>query len=218
VSTKERRTQRAPFADVVTDEGELRSLFRETSDAARRKQIDRLDEHCRIFIAHAPFVLVATSNADGTCDVSPRGGPPGFVAVLDDYRLAIGDLPGNKRVDSFSNLVTNAHVGLLFVVPGLGETLRVNGNAWVVRDPDVLDACTVHDRRPPVAIGVEVADAYIHCAKAFRRSNLWDPDQWPDRGDMPSAAAMLREHAGVQSVGVDVIEQALEDGYAKTMW
>jgi PPOX class probable FMN-dependent enzyme len=208
----------APFGDIVTDAAALSACFKEPSDNVRRKQIDHLDENCRAFIAHAPFALVATANADGTCDVSPKGGPPGFVAVLDDQRLAIGDLPGNNRIDSLRNVVANPNVGLLFVVPGMGETLRVNGRAWVVRDATVLDACEVHDRRPMVAIGVQVLEAYIHCAKAFRRSNLWDPAAWPDRSGVPSAAAMLRDHVGLQDVSVEVIEQALEDGYAKTMW
>jgi uncharacterized protein len=163
-------------------------------------------------------VLVGTGNADGTCDVSPKGGPPGFVAVLDDRRLAIGDLPGNNRLDSFCNVVTNAHVGLLFLVPGMTETLRVNGRAWVVRDVAVLDACAVHDKRPTVALGVEVADAYIHCAKAFRRANLWEPDEWPDRSGLPSAAAMLRDHVGLHEVPVEVIERDLEESYRKTLW
>ena len=203
---------RAAFDDVVHDVDELRTHFREPSETVQRKQIDHLDANCRAFIAHAPFVLVATANADGTCDVSPKGGPPGFVAVLDEHRLAIGDLPGNNRIDSLRNVVTNPYVGLLFVVPGMGETLRVNGRAWVVRDAAVLDACEVHDRRPAVALGVEVAEAYVHCAKAFRRSNLWEPDAWPDRDAVPTAAAMLRDHIGLHDVAVEAVEQALEDG------
>jgi PPOX class probable FMN-dependent enzyme len=206
-----------PFGDVVRDVAELRTLFKGPSETVQRKVIDHLDENCRAFVAHAPFVLVASANVDGTCDVSPKGGPPGFVAVLDEHRLAIGDLPGNNRIDSLRNIVANPNVGLLFVVPGQGETLRVNGRAWVVRDEAVLDACEVHDRRPAVAIGVEVLEAYIHCAKAFRRSNLWEPGEWPDRADLPSPAAMLRDHVGLHDLEVEVIEQALEDGYAKTM-
>jgi PPOX class probable FMN-dependent enzyme len=208
----------APFADVVHDVAGLRSLYAEPGAPAVRKQIDRLDANCRAFVAHSPFVLLASANADGTCDVSPKGGPPGFVAVLDEHRLAIGDLPGNNRIDSLRNIVGNPNVGLLFLVPGLGETLRVNGRAWVVRDDAVLAACEVRDRRPPVAIGVEVTEAYIHCAKAFRRSNLWQPEAWPDRTDMPSAAAMLRDHTAMHDVPVQAIERALEEGYVRTMW
>jgi PPOX class probable FMN-dependent enzyme len=207
-----------PFGDVVADVAELRTHFREPSDAVQRKQIDHLDDNCRAFIAQTPFVLVATANADGTCDVSPKGGPPGFVAVLDTHRLAIGDLPGNNRIDSLRNIVANPNVGLLFIVPGMGETLRVNGRAWVVRDAPVLDACAVHDKRPTIAIGVEVVEAFVHCAKAFRRSNLWEPEAWPDRASVPSAGEMLRGHVGLHDVSAAAIDQALEDGYAKTMW
>jgi uncharacterized protein len=209
---------RAPFTDVVDDVAGLRSVFKDPGERGRLKEIGHLDANCVAFIGHTPFVLVATSHADGSCDVSPKGGPPGFVAVLDEHRLAIGDLPGNNRVDSLQNIVSNPNVGLLFLVPGMGETLRVNGRAWVVRDDAVLDACTVHNRRPPVAIGVEVTQAFIHCAKAFRRSALWDPSSWPDRTNLPSAAAILREHAELHEMTVESIAQALEDGYAKTMW
>jgi PPOX class probable FMN-dependent enzyme len=149
--------------------------------------------------------------------VSPKGGPPGFVAVLDDHRLAIGDLPGNNRLDSMHNVVRNGHIGLLFVVPGMCESLRVNGRAWVVRDADVLDACAVRDKRPTVAIGVQVDDAYIHCAKAFRRSKLWDAGEWPDRSGLASAAEMLRDHVGLDA-SVDDVDRMLEEGYAATMW
>jgi uncharacterized protein len=207
-----------PFGDVVRDVAELRTHFRAPSETVQRKQIDHLDEQCRAFIARSPFVLVATANHDGTCDVSPKGGPPGFVPVLDAQRLAIGDLPGNNRIDSLRNIVANPNVGLLFVVPGMGETLRVNGRAWVVRDVAVLDACAVHDKRPAVAIGVEVHEAYVHCAKAFRRSDLWEPDAWPDRATVPTAGEMLRAHVGLHDTSAETIDQALEDGYAKTMW
>lgn len=206
-----------PFRDVVADDASLRALFREPSYGAVHKQIDRLDDHCRAFIAHSPFVLLATSNDDGTCDVSPKGGPPGFVTVLDEHRLAIGDLPGNNRLDSMHNVVRNGHIGLLFVVPGMCESLRVNGRAWVVRDTDVLDACAVRDKRPTVAIGVQVDDAYIHCAKAFRRSNLWDVGEWPDRAGLAPAAEMLRDHVGLDA-SVDDVDRMLEEGYAATMW
>jgi uncharacterized protein len=207
-----------PFDDVIVDRAALRTVFREPGDAVKKKQIDYLDENCRAFIAHAPFVLIGTANAGGGCDVSPKGGPPGFVAVLDEKRLAIGDLPGNNRLDSMENILGNSYVGLLFLIPGMTETLRVNGRAWIVRDEAVLHACEVRDKRPPVAIGVEVEEAFIHCAKAFRRSNLWEPGEWPDRSAVPSAAAMLRDHIGLHEIPVEAIERDLEKGYEITMW
>lgn len=205
------------FTDVVRSVEELRSLYRSPGAGALRKQIDRLDENCRSFVAHAPFVLVGTADAAGVCDVSPRGGPPGFAAVLDELHLAIPDLPGNNRLDSLQNLVANPGVALLFVIPGMDETLRVNGRGWVVRDEAVLDRCVVQGRRPVAAIGVEVADAYIHCAKSFRRADVWHPERWPDRSDLPSAACMLRDHIGLD-MSAEELDARLEEGYAKTLW
>ena len=202
----------------MTTEDELRTLYRQPSAGAVQKQVDRIDVNCRSFIAHSTFVLIGTASASGACDVSPKGGPPGFVQVLDERRLAIPDLLGNNRLDSILNLLENPGIGLLFVIPGLDETLRVNGRAWAVRDDDVLDACTTAGRRPKVAIGVEVAEAYIHCAKAFRRGSLWKPEGWPDRADMPTIACMLRDHLGDQTLDPALIETALEDSYAKTLW
>lgn len=218
----------AAFEHVISAVDELRSVYRAPGAGALRKEIDRIDENCRSFIAHSPLVMLGTSGPDGSCDVSPRGGPPGFVAVLDGRRLALPDLAGNNRLDSFSNVVDvggagdagggSAGVGLLFIIPGLDETLRVNGRAWLVQDPDVLDACVVGDVRPRVALGVEVSSAYIHCAKAFRRGGVWDPSSWPDRTDMPSVACMIRDHVGEERVSAEEIEAGLEAGYAKTMW
>lgn len=211
------------FRDRIETEDALREHYRQPSDITRRKRIDHLDEHCRAFVDHAPFVLVGTAAPDGTADVSPKGGPPGFVVVLDEHRLAIPDLAGNNLLDSLTNLVANPSIGLLFLVPGMEETLRVNGRGCITRDPAVLDACAVKDRRPTAAIGVDVTEAFVHCAKAFRRSGLWDPDAWPDRSDLSSAACMLRDHIartepGFADVPVDVLDDGLEQGYAASMW
>jgi PPOX class probable FMN-dependent enzyme len=205
------------FTDIVRSVEELRELYRPPGKGAVLKQIDSLDHNCRSFIAHAPFVLVATADADGTCDLSPKGGPPGFVVVLDDTHLVIPELLGNNRLDSMHNLLTNPGIALLFVIPGVEETLRVNGRGLVVRDADVLDRCVLHDRRPKTVIGVEVEAAYIHCAKAFRRSDLWQPDRWPDVSGMPTVACMLRDHIGAPMSGEE-LSAVLEEGYAKTLW
>jgi len=200
------------------NETDLREIYRPPSTPALRKQIDLIDQHCRTFIAHSPFVLVGTAAADGTCDVSPKGGPPGFVAVLDEHRLAVPDLAGNNRLDSMRSLVVNPGIGLLFLVPGLDETLRVNGTAEVTIDDDVLDACALVDVRPRVAIVVTAHECFIHCAKAFRRGGVWKPESWPDRSDMPSVACMLRDHAGFSDVDLTEMETALEDNYRRTLW
>ena len=138
-------------------------------------------------------MLVGTTNADGTGDVSPKGGPPGFVTVLDEHRLAFGELPGNGRVDSYRNLLANPAVGLMFLIPGLGETLRVNGQGYVITDPGLLDQCSVDGKRPKVVLGVAVREAFIHCAKALRRSQLWEPAGWPD--------SQRHAHGGVHARG-----------------
>jgi len=210
-------TMSEPFAGIIRDEDALRQIIKPPHQRARDKQIDHLDHNCREFIARAPFVLVGTTNADGTGDVSPKGGPPGFVTVLDEHRLAFGELPGNGRVDGYRNLLANAAIGLIFLIPGLGETLRVNGQGYVLDDPEMLELCSVDGRRPKVVLGVHVRDAFIHCAKALRRAQLWDPQ--PDLTGMPTVACMLVEHAGIDGDPAgERTAAALEDAYAKTLW
>jgi PPOX class probable FMN-dependent enzyme len=206
------------FHRVVGSVDGLRELYRAPSTTSLQKELDALDRHCRDFISLAPFALLATAAADGRCDVSPKGGPPGFVTVLDDHRLAIPDLTGNNRLDSLENLVANPNVGLLFLIPGMDETLRVNGRGYVVVDDDVLDACIVHGRRPRAAIGVEVDAAYVHCAKALRRGEVWQPDRWPDRSGLASAACILRDHIGEPELTEDAVEAALVDSYTNRLW
>jgi PPOX class probable FMN-dependent enzyme len=207
----------AAFRDVITTESELREHYRQPAEHTQRKRIDRLDDHCRAFIDHATFVLLGTRAPDGTADVSPKGGPPGFVVPLDEHHLAIPDLAGNNLLDTFTNVLGDPAIGLLFVIPGQDETLRVNGRAAIVRDADVLDRCEVRDRRPTAALGVTVQEAFIHCAKAFRRGVMWKPDEWPDRSGLPSAACMLRDHVEIDAAPED-IDAFLEAGYAETMW
>jgi len=207
------------FGATLTSEAELRTIFRAPSRGAVDKQIDRLDDHCRAFIARSPFVLVGTANVDGTADVSPKGGPAGFVRVLDDHRLALGELPGNNRLDGYLNVVRTGAVGLLFLIPGVDEALRVNGTGHVVTEPSVLEACALDGRMPKIALGVEVREAFIHCAKAIRRASLWRADGWPDLTGLPSAGCMLADHAGISGeVDGATVDAALEAGYAVTMW
>lgn len=203
---------------VLTDAGDLRSIYRPPAEPALRKEIDRLDDHCRAFIAHAPLVVVSTAAADGRCDGSPKGGPPGFVAVLDDHHLALPDLAGNNRLDSLTNLVENPFLALLFLVPGSDETLRVNGRGVITRDDAVLDACAVHDKRPKAAVVVEVGSAYLHCAKALKRGEVWQPERWPDRSDLPSAACMFSDHMAMPGLTPEVIGSALEENERTGLW
>lgn len=205
-----------PFEHVIADVAGLREHYAAAHPAVHRKQIDHVDAAAREVIALAPFVAVGTHGPRGG-DVSPRGGPPGFVAVLDDHRLALGDLAGNRRLDTYENVLADPRVGLLFLVPGMGETLRVNGRACLTTDPEVLDACAFEGTRPHVALGVEVEEVFLHCAKAFRRSRLWDPATWPDAADRPSAGRIFRDHAGIDAAP-EVIDADLEAGYELTMW
>lgn len=211
-------TAPAVFGRTVTALPELRVLIGEPRDLALRKQIDRLDDHCRAFIAHAPFVLLATAGADGRCDVSPKGDPAGFVLVLDDRHLLVPDRVGNRRLDGMQNLLVNPHVGLLFMVPGVEETLRVNGRGFIVAEPALLARMAVGDRVPTLAVGVEVQEVYLHCAKALRRSGLWEPARWPDRAGVPAAACMFRDHARVTDLTVEELEARLQDGYRTRLY
>ena len=206
------------FRDVVSSEDALRALVGTPSDLALKKQIAALDAHCRDFIAHAPFVLVATANAAGQCDVSPKGDAPGFVRVLDDEHLAIPDRPGNKRLDGMRNILGNPHVGLIFLIPGRRETLRVNGRAWIVRDAELLESLTVMGKRPALAIGVEVQECFLHCAKAFKRSHLWEQAQWPDLGDLASAARMFLDQTRMPDMTVEDMERRQQDGYRTSLY
>jgi PPOX class probable FMN-dependent enzyme len=201
----------------VTSREQLRSVYRPPAQRSLDKEVDHLDVHCRDFIAHAPFVLLATAGRTSRVHASPRGGPPGFVSVLDEHRFAIPDMSGNNRLDSLSNVVDDDRVGLLFMVPGLDETLRVNGRATITTDPWVLDRCQVRGLRPNVAVVVDVEAAYIHCAKALRRAGLWNRDSWPDLSSMATPACMLRDHIGLD-VSVEESQRFLDESYAATTW
>ncbi|MEP7046289.1 MAG: MSMEG_1061 family FMN-dependent PPOX-type flavoprotein, partial [Ilumatobacteraceae bacterium] len=149
----------------------------------------------------------------------PKGGPPGFVVVLDDNRIAIPDLSGNNLLDSLTNVANGSGIGLIFLVPGIDETLRVNGYACITTDPVVLDACAVKDRRPKAVIGVTVTQQYMHCAKAFRRSELWRSESWPDRSAVPTLGCILVDQIPtLAGATAEAIDADLEIGYAATLW
>lgn len=202
---------------TLATDAELRGVYREPSRRSLEKEIDHLDAHCRDFIAHSPFAVLATADGAGRVDVSPKGGPPGFVCVLEESALAIPDMAGNNRLDSMSNIVQSDGVAILFMVPGVDETLRVVGRARVTVDPVVLARCDISGLAANVAIVVEVTTAFIHCAKAMRRSALWQPERWPSVEEMATPACMLRDHIGLAASG-DEVRQVLEEGYAATTW
>lgn len=195
-------TDTYPMTDTIQDQESLRAHYGEPHERARKKQLPRLDAHCRNFIAASPFLALSSSGADGSCDCSPKGDAPGFVAVLDDETLLIPDRLGNNRVDTFSNIVENPHVGLLFFVPGMSEMLRVNGRAVLTTDPALLDPLSVNGKAPKSGLLVTVEEAYLHCAKAVIRSELWNPEKQIDRTTFPSMGRMLAD----QIEGLDPVE------------
>jgi uncharacterized protein len=180
----------------IVDPLSLRAVYGDINPLAQRKILPRLDRHCRAFIALSPFVVLATGDRHGQMDASPRGDAPGFVLVLDDQKILLPDRPGNNRVDTFSNLVANSGVGMLFFVPGIDETLRVNGTATIVADADRLGATAVRGRVPKAGLLITVAEAFFHCGKALKRARLWHPEEHVDRNSFPSLGRIVAEQTG----------------------
>lgn len=197
---------------------DLAALYPEPSALAKAKQIDHLDKHCRRFIELSPFLCLATSNAAGKSDVTPRGDPPGFVKVLDDKTLAIPDRPGNNRIDSLKNLSEQPRVGLLFMIPGIEETLRVNGPATLSQDPDLLRSMAVDGKLPKLAIVVHVEEAFLHCAKAFKRSKLWQAEAQVPRKTLPSLAQMIVDQTKAPNIDVATADARIEQSYRENLY
>ena len=190
---------------------QLRALYAQPKERAVKKQIDQLDVHCRNFIALSPFVVIASGDG-ATMDASPRGGDPGFIKTPDAHTLLIPDAPGNNRLDTLENIVAHGHVGLIFMIPGVDETLRVNGSAVLVNDDALLDLCASERRRPQLAIRVHVSAAYLHCAKALMRSRLWMADALVERTCLPGAGTMISDQTGV--VVAPETQEAMRARYA----
>jgi uncharacterized protein len=206
------------FKELIHSKEELRTLIGFPSELVERKMITYLDHNCEEYISKSPFLVISSSDQSGNCDVSPRGDMAGFVKVLNEKYLIIPERPGNKRIDTMRNILANPNVGLLFMIPGLGETLRVNGKACLVRDNELLEQMEVKGRKPLLGIGVEVEECFIHCAKAFKRSGVWDPNSWLDEKSLPSAAKILFEHADLPGSSTESIEERLREGYTKRLY
>lgn len=203
---------------VFTTTEQLQNYIGTPMELAVRKAIPHLDQHCRAFIARSPFVSIGTAAADGRADVSPRGDAPGFVQVLDDNTLFIPDRPGNNRLDTMRNIIENPNVCLLFMVPGFEDLLRVNGRAEIVSDEDLLARASVRGKTPRVGIRVAVDEAYLHCAKAVKRSRLWDEASRQDRKALPSLGKMILEQTAAPRTApsAEVVEQVdalIEENY-----
>ena len=180
----------------IADPDALRVHMGPISPMAERKVLPRLDVHCRRFIELSPLLVLATASAEGGVDASPRGDPPGFVRVIDDRTLLIPDRPGNNRVDSFANLLSAPGVGLIFFVPGIDETLRVNGVASVITESEALAPSEVGGKRPRTGLRVQVEEAFFHCGKALKRARLWDPASRVDRSSFPTLGRIIADQVG----------------------
>ncbi len=205
--------------DFVKSHEELRRIYKtpEPTAGAIRKELKKLDGHCRAFIARSPFVLIGSSDGKGNADVTPKGDKPGFAAILDDSTIAIPDRPGNNRLDTLENIVANPAVGLLFLIPGMNETLRVNGEARITVDAALRERLAVDGKPPLSVVVVAVNAAYMHCAKAFMRSQLWRNESWPDRASMPTLGEILRDQLALDQTA-EQTDRWLDDGYRQSMW
>lgn len=207
-------------AHAVTSLAALEALYGQPSGLAATKVIGRLDTHARHMIAHSPFLILSTAAADGTVDASPKGDAPGFVQVLDDQTLAVPDRPGNNRLDGLRNIVENPEVGLLFLVPGLRETLRINGPARLSTDPALLQPMAVNGKVPKLAIVVTAREVFLHCGKALIRSHLWDPQRQVPAGTFPSLARMVLDQVEAPATAEDLAahEARIADSYATRLY
>jgi PPOX class probable FMN-dependent enzyme len=206
-----------PFAGAFNHPEQLRDFYDAPMAAAVRKDIAHLDELCRRLIAASPMLFVATHDEDGRADVSPRGGQPGFVTVLDDQHIAIPDATGNRRLDTLENIVASGRLAVIFLIPGRDTTLRVNGRAAVTAAPDVLERLTPVGKPPKTAIVVEAEEVYTHCPKAFVRSKLWDPATWPDPATLPTSAEVSLAHQRNPELTLEQVEERERDALAKRL-
>ena len=202
------------FGETVTSVKELEEIAGLPSKLASNKVITIIDEHCRAFIAHSPFLMIASSSKSGS-DVSPRGDAPGFIHILDDKHLIIPERPGNKRMDSMFNLLENPNIGMLLMIPGREETLRINGKATIVKEKHLLERCAVNGKVPLLGIGVEVEECFIHCAKSFKRSHLWEQGRWPTTDGLAPASKILADHAEMSN---HTVARSLEESYDQRLY
>lgn len=179
---------------------QLRTLYAAPKERAVKKQLASLDRHCKHYISLSPFVVLSSVGGDEVLDASPRGGAPGFVKVIDDNILLIPDSPGNNRLDTLENIIHTGRLGLLFLIPGVDETLRVNGSADLSVAPADIAQCTREVRAPKLVIRVNVQQAYLHCAKAFMRSKLWESESRIERSQLPTMVDMINEQAAIEGV------------------
>jgi len=202
--------------DAITDQANLRTHFGEPGERAVKKQLDHLDRHCQAFIALSPFCVLATADGKGGVDASPRGDAPGFVKILDAHTLLLPDRPGNRRIDSLRNIVDHPGIGLLFFVPGIDETVRINGTAQIITDSTLLAQTEAQNKIPATGLLITVTEAFYHCAKALIRSNLWNPDTRIDRSTFPTLGQIIAD----QITGIDPTDAdaSIQDAYRTKLY
>ncbi|MGE3872337.1 MAG: MSMEG_1061 family FMN-dependent PPOX-type flavoprotein [Parvibaculaceae bacterium] len=200
----------------IEEKNTLRAKMGAVGELAAKKALTRLDKYARTYIERSPFLCIGTADENGHADVSPRGDPAGFVRIIDDKTFIIPDRPGNNRADTMQNIIANAQVGILFLIPGIDDTLRVNGKAEIIDDPAALAPAAVNGKPPRLGIKVKVEEVFFHCAKAFRRSKLWDAAAQQDRSFLPGLAHMVMEQARACEVDQqesDKIEAEIQEEY-----
>lgn len=200
----------AQFKDVIESRDQLREVMGEPLDVAVGKTLSALDKHCSGFIGRSPFVLISSADSNGNLDTSPKGDPAGFVKVVDEHTLAIPDRPGNRRADSIENILQNPNIGLIFLIPGKTETLRVSGTAQIVRDQELRDSMAIKGRSPDFAIVVHVKEAFFHCSKCMIRSKLWKSEDWPGLEGLPRLADTMVDALNLD-VSADVVHELVLD-------
>ncbi len=200
----------ANFDEVITTEARLREIKGYPGDLARDKVIDTIDEHAANFISRCPFLFLSTRGADGREDISPKGDPAGFVKILDNKTLVIPDRPGNNRMDSFSNLMVDDQIGLIFLIPGHDDTLRISGRAQIVRDTALGETMAIKGRVPDLLVVVRVEEVSMHCPKCMIRSGLWAPESWPPMQDFPSLAKIVKDHAQKEEMPLEAVEELVK--------
>jgi len=203
--------------DFIQTPQQLRELYRQPSEAAIRKAMPELDVHSRNFIGKCPFLVIGSQDRHGNADVTPRGDHPGFVAILDNRTIAIPDRPGNNRLDTWENILQNPSIGLIFMIPGMNETLRINGEARLTADEELRQRFSVNERPALSVLVVKIREVYLHCAKAFMRSKLWQPESWPDRSEMPTLGEIMRDQLALPHSSEE-LDKGLDEAYRKSLW
>ncbi len=201
----------AQFKEIITTRKQLRSILSEPGNAVTSKTISKLDKHCGVFIQRSPFMLLSTANDKGEMDISPKGDPAGFVKIIDKQTLAIPDRLGNHRADSMGNILQNPKVGLIFLIPGKSETLRVSGEAIIVNDPALAQSMAVNNKSPELVIVVDVKEAFFHCSKCMIRSKLWQQDSWPDLAGLPRLARTMVDAGKLELTEDEMHRYVVED-------